>query len=834
MSDMEQAPQENLTELISRHIVRNMYETVAIINPETGTVWHYDAWHEYAARTAVSYAQTQENEIRDHVHPDDVKLYRKATAMDRILKELADNAQYTMTVRYREQDGVSPRKFLQYSWLDENRKRIFATVTDVTRQYEEERHRKEAEEALRAQAESDAEIIRKSSMDAYDFLAVIDVDKEVIELRGGSWFNENVPTPENMRKLPYKQLLAFIAQNYAEDTEAGKEFVRKFELPKIERVLETEKEYFIPFNFLDADNKQRIKYKQFRFSWLSEKKQRLLAARADVTASMEKEKLTNQRMRDALAAAEAANAAKSEFLSRMSHDIRTPMNAIIGFSTLLMKNADDPEKVRDQSRKILSSSNHLLGLINDVLDMSKIETGKFQLNVHPFHLSETVTMVDSIMRPQMQAKKQRFDVYVSGARHDEFLGDDQRIQQILINILSNATKYTPEGGEIVMRVRSMPETSGRYETFQFEIADTGRGMTEEYQKVIFEPFSQEKLKGSENVQGTGLGMAITRNMVNMMGGSIRVQSELGKGSTFTVAIPLQLPDEERDYAFWQTHSLTHMLVVDDEEEVCRNVMEAMEGTGVRMEYSLDGEESVRILTGAEAIGDGFNLVLLDWKMPGINGVETARRIRKTLPPDVLIIILTAYDYSEIEDEARAAGVDGFMPKPFFLQSLERAVEATGRLKEPGVEAESAEAAEEEIRLDGMNILAAEDNELNAEILTELMNMHGANVTVYPDGQEAVKAFREAEPGTYDLILMDIQMPVMDGYEATKRIRAMAGEEGLNPDKQKEAAEIPVIAMTANAFVEDVQKSLQCGMNAHVAKPLNIRALKTTIAEARKK
>jgi len=688
-----------------------------------------------------------------------------------------------------------------------------------------------AQQELNERIESDAQILQQASIDAYDFIAVIDVPTETITLRSGSWFNINHPTPEEMRVLPYKALLDYIAKNYAIDEEQGKVFFNKFAIPSVIEELETQREVFFPFDFLDADDHKRIKYKQFRFSWLDKENGKIMASRSDVTTTMEKEKAINLQMKDALVAAEAANAAKSDFLSRMSHDIRTPMNAIIGFSTLLMQNAEDPDRVKDQSKKILTSSNHLLGLINDVLDMSKIETGKVQLNVRSFKLSETISVLDSIIRPQMEKKNQKFDIYISGVRHDTFVADNQRIQQILLNVLSNAMKYTGEGGHIALRIKGMPETSGKYETISFEVEDNGRGMTEEYQEIIFEPFSRELNDNYEQSQGTGLGMAITRNLVNMMGGTISVKSRVGEGSTFTVVLPLHLSDEEEDYAFWKTHSLTHMMVVDDEEEVCINVSETMEGTGVRMEYALDGATSVRRVTEAHEEGDDFDLVLLDWKMPGMDGIETARRMRSSLPDDVLIIILTAYDYSQIEEEALAAGVDGFMPKPFFMQEFEQTILGTGKVgKQAAADAPAADKKPADDALSGLHILAAEDNSLNAEILTEVLKANNATVDVAVNGREALETFRDAPVGKYDLVLMDVQMPVMDGYEATASIRALANEEGLAADKRAEAASVPIMAMTANAFSDDIQKALDSGMNAHIAKPLNIATLKEMVAK----
>ena len=596
--------------------------------------------------------------------------------------------------------------------------------------------------------------------------------------------------------------------------------------------LEHERIYIVNTTEVEPDGS--LTHKMRQYCWLDEDRELLMVSVTDVTHAVEKEKESNIRMRDALTAAEAANAAKSDFLSRMSHDIRTPMNAIIGFSTLLLNSADDEARVKDQAKKILVSSNHLLGLINDILDMSKIETGKIQMNSREFQLSESLEVIDGIMRPQMRERHQSFGIYVSGVRHDTFVGDDQRIQQILINVLSNATKYTAEGGSVTLRVRSLPESSGRYETVVFEVADDGRGMTEEYQKVIFEPFSREQFETQEAAQGTGLGMAITKNLVNMMGGMISVKSALGEGSTFTVSIPLRLPDADEDRVFWRTHSLTHMLVVDDEEEICQNVAETMSTSGVRVEYALDGATSLTMLEDAHAQGDDFDLVLLDWVMPGMDGLETARAIRRTTVPETLIIILTAYDYGEIEEEARAAGVGGFIPKPFFLHRLEEAVLETGRhgAKDRTDDAKSGAATTAARDMSGMRVLAAEDNELNAALLGEVLSARGIEADIENNGKRALGRFEQAAPGAYDLILMDVQMPVMNGYEATRAIRALADDTRLDASKRREAAAIPIVAMTANAFTDDIQNALDAGMNAHVAKPIDLEVLMRVIESVR--
>jgi len=817
--------QDRLQEMILERLSVTVFDHLAVINAADGTYMMQSADGSIETNDARPYSERCDNLIANKVPEEYREETREAFKFENILGGIADNKIYSINT-VEEEDGQLHHKMRRFFRLDDDGRLLLVTVTDVTDTVKSQLDMME-------QIESDTKILQQASLDAYDFIAVIDCETEMITLRGGSWFSTDVPTPEEMRSLPYEKLLAYIGRNYSIDSEEGKVFFNKFAIPSIARELETQSAVFFPFDFLDATNKTRIKYKQFRFSWLDEEKTRILAVRSDVTTAMEKEKENNMRMKDALNAAEAANSAKSEFLSRMSHDIRTPMNAIIGFSTLLLKNPDDPDKVRDQSRKILSSSNHLLGLINDVLDMSKIETGEIQMNLREFKLSETIGMIDEIMRPQMEGKGQTFDIYVSGVRHDAFVADEQRLQQILINILSNATKYTADDGRIALRIASLPERSGKFENISFEIEDNGRGMTEEYQKIIFEPFSREQLAEQNDVSGTGLGMAITRNLVNMMGGTIEVKSELGVGSTFKIVIPMQLPSEFEDPKFWVSHSLTHMLVVDDEEVVCQNVMDSMEGTGVRMEYALDGITSIGMLEAAHNKSDDFDVVLLDWKMPDMDGVETARQIRKNLPPEVLIIILTAYDFSEIEEEARAAGIDGFMPKPFFVESFEKAICDIERLdikEEHRTVKQITTPGREEADITGLKILAAEDNELNAEILAEILRLNGAGVSIEPNGQDLVDKFKSAPAGQYNLILMDIQMPVMDGYEATRTVRAFADDETLPEDKRAEAAEIPIIAMTANAFSDDVSKSLASGMNAHVAKPLDISVLKRVIAD----
>ncbi len=531
---------------------------------------------------------------------------------------------------------------------------------------------------------------------------------------------------------------------------------------------------------------------------------------------LEREKCV-QKMRDAMDSAEAANKAKSMFLSNMSHDIRTPMNAIIGFSSLLMRDAEKPAKVREYTRKVTASSQHLLSLINDVLDISKIESGKMVLNISEFELADTVAAVDTVIRPQTSARNQTFDVHVSGLQHEQLLGDEVRINQVLINLLSNAVKYTQEGGHIEFRVAGVPQASSQFQRLTIMVRDNGYGMTKEYCEKIFDAFTRADNDTTRTVQGTGLGMAITKNIVDMMGGSIVVESELGCGSTFTVHLNLRIPDENLDAKFWEQNGISRILIVDDEREVCQSIMDLMAGTGVQIDYALQGAQAVEMVQEAVLQHKEYHVILIDWRMPQMNGLDTARKIRALVSREVPILVLTAYEWSEIEDQALEAGIDGFLPKPFFVANFrERLMQLWEDLNKEDTQAVCVPEA-----LAGRHFLVAEDVDLNAEILREILSMQEASCKVVENGKLAVEEFERSEPDLYDAILMDVQMPVMNGYDATRQIRSSA-----RPD----AARIPIIAMTANAFAEDVKEALEAGMDAHVAKPIDPQQLCATLSD----
>ena len=528
----------------------------------------------------------------------------------------------------------------------------------------------------------------------------------------------------------------------------------------------------------------------------------------------------NRKLEIALQHEGAANRAKREFLFNMSHDIRTPMNAIIGFTSLAATHIDNREQVLDYLKKISTSSQHLLSLINDVLDMSRIESGKVKIEEKAVHLPDLVHDVRSIIQPNVAAKRLSLFIDTMDIEDEDIITDPLRLNQILLNILSNAIKFTPTGGMISIRIAQKNGAPKGCVCYEFRIKDNGIGMSEEFQKHIFEEFSREESSTVSGIQGTGLGMSITKNIVDLMGGTIALTSEPGKGTEFIVTLcftrsgqkaePKQLPQLEGLRA----------LVADDDTNTCLNVSTMLSKIGMRPEWTISGKEAVIRTKYAVEQGDAFSVYIIDWLIPDMNGIEIVRQIRKVIGNRCPIIILTAYDWADIEDEARAAGVTAFCEKPLFLSELRRVLAEPFRA-EPASEPAQPSAAD----LKGKKLLLVEDNELNREIALEILKEAGFVVDTAEDGAVAVQKIKQAAPGQYDLILMDIQMPNLDGYEATRQIRAL-------PDAEK--ASIPIFAMTANAFEEDRQNALAAGMNGHIAKPLDVPHLLRVLADALKK
>lgn len=502
--------------------------------------------------------------------------------------------------------------------------------------------------------------------------------------------------------------------------------------------------------------------------------------------------------------AEIASKSKSEFLSNMSHDIRTPMNAIVGMTAIATAHMDDPQQVQNCLKKITMSSRHLLGLINDVLDMSKIESGKMTLNEELVSLREIMESIVSIVQPQVKSKHQKFNISIFNILSENVHCDSLRLNQVLLNLLSNAIKFTPENGSIDVSLHEEESPKGdEYARICIQVKDTGIGMSEEFRHHIFESFTREDNKRIHRTEGTGLGMTITKYIVDAMKGEITVKSQQGVGTEFQVVLDL-LRAEERIEDMVLPDWI--MLVVDDDQQLCESTVDSLRSIGIRAECVTDGEDAVKMATQHHKAHNDYHVILLDWKLPDMDGIQTARELRKQLGDDVPILLMSAYDWSEIEEEARAAGISGFLMKPLFRSTLFYGLK-------PYVGVEDVKPVEEKntIQFSNKRVLIAEDNELNWEIAYELLHDLGLELEWAENGEVCAEKFRSSDPGYYDAILMDIRMPIMNGYDATDAIRAMN-----RPD-----ASLPIIAMTADAYSDDIQKCLSHGMNAHVAKPIDI-------------
>ncbi len=541
-------------------------------------------------------------------------------------------------------------------------------------------------------------------------------------------------------------------------------------------------------------------------------KKKYILVMSDRTADKQK----NQALSEAVHAAETANRAKSTFLSNMSHDIRTPMNAIIGFATLAVSNIDNKTRVQDYLSKILSSGNHLLSLINDILDMSRIESGKIHLEETEVNLSEVLHDLKTIISGQIHAKQLELYMDAMDIMDEDVYCDKTRLNQVLLNLLSNAIKFTPAGGTVSVRIRQFQGTKKGRSMYEIRVKDTGIGMSREFAQRIFDPFERERTSTVSRTQGTGLGMAITKNIVDMMGGMIEVQTEKGSGTEFIVRLDLRIQAEHQRMEKIVELEGLKALVVDDDFNTCDSVTKMLVKVGMRSEWTLSGKEAVLRARQSLELGDAFHTYIIDWRLPDMNGIEVTRQIR-SLGDDTPIIILTAYDWSDIEVEARAAGVTAFCSKPMFMSDLrETLLNAIGQKQNNRTDAILAS-----VNADFKNkqILLVEDNELNSEIAVEILKEYGFRVDTAENGVEAVERIRNSTPGEYDLVLMDVQMPVMNGYEATHQIRSFD-----NP----ELAGITILAMTANAFDEDRKKALEAGMNGFLSKPIIIEELIHTL------
>ena len=551
--------------------------------------------------------------------------------------------------------------------------------------------------------------------------------------------------------------------------------------------------------------------------WDGTKLVKALLASMDVSQEKKAEIESHKALKDAYRAAENANCAKTEFLSNMSHDIRTPMNAIVGLTAIAGANIESQDRVLECLGKITKASRHLLGLINEVLDMARIESGRMSLAEEDFSLPELVDNLLTLTKPAIDEHHHQLEVHVEHIEHEAVCGDSLRIQQVFVNLMSNAIKYTPDGGNITFTIKEKPNGFSELGCYEFSIADNGIGMTPEFQKIMFEPFSRADDHRTTKVQGTGLGMAITRNIVNLMNGDIQVESAPNKGTKITVTVYLKLQKDEKE----QEKELFDLpvLVVDDDKTSCESTVETLREIGIAGEWVLTGKEAVERCYARHETNSDYFAVILDWKMPEMDGIATARRIRECVGQDVTIIILTSFEFSEIEEEARAAGVDAFMAKPLFRSRLTATLrQFTSGKKEKDARNYLEDFAKTDYT--GKRLLLVEDNDLNREIATEILGMTGVTVETAENGKIAVEKVAAAPENWYRLVLMDIQMPVMNGYEATAAIRSLPGSRG----------KVPIIAMTANAFAEDVQLAKNTGMNEHIAKPLDLNKLNDVLKQ----
>ncbi|MBD5144252.1 MAG: response regulator [Ruminococcus sp.] len=621
---------------------------------------------------------------------------------------------------------------------------------------------------------------------------------------------------DSVEEQPYEPIL----KQYIRDRvhpEDRQYLTEKLSLDKVREQLNVNKEYTGSYRIQADGENHHFQYTYVKVRENSfEKNGFILAGFRNIDEMIRSEQEQKEVLAEALAQAQYANNAKTTFLNNMSHDIRTPMNAIIGFTSLAVTHIDNKTQVQDYLGKILTSSNHLLSLINDVLDMSRIESGKVKIEENEVSLPDIMHDLKTIVQADVKAKQLEFYIDTLDVVNETIICDKLRLNQVLLNILSNAMKYTKPGGMVSVRVIQTSEAQEDYASYEFRIKDTGIGMSPEFLKHVFEPFEREQTATVSGIQGTGLGLAITKNIVDMMNGIITVDSEEGKGSEFIVTFRFRVADSPVKSQQLEQLVDLRALVVDDDVNTCVSVSKMLSTIGMHPDWTTLGKEALIRIEFALDQNEPYSVYIIDWLMPDMNGIELVRRIRKVIGDVTPIIILTAYDWTDIEEEAKEAGVTAFCSKPIFFSELQEVLAA------PYISQESSEEPETSgLRFDGRKILLVEDNELNQEIARAILENVGFIIDTADDGTIAVDMMKEMSADTYDLILMDIQMPIMNGYQATRAIRALD-----DPIK----ADIPIVAMTANAFEEDKQQAIDAGMNGHVAKPINIEKLMETLKD----
>lgn len=736
-------------------------------------------------------------------HPED---YEKISASidEQIFTQNSDNDYVEYRIIRRDGSVRWVDDYGHYAETDAYGGIYYVFISDIT----EKKVRMESDLAVRMA------VIEALSRQYNTVWLITDVESETFSLYRGDMRDTSIhsmPIQSALTEMRYSQAKVYYINNSVSPSDRER-LQKELELKNIVRNLEERGLYNVTYRRVMED---RERYFRIEFAGVDMPggKRGVVCGFKDVDDEVREEQAIQQALREAIDAADASNKAKSDFLSSMSHDIRTPMNGIIGMTAIAATHIDDPERVTDCLKKITEASSHLLALINDVLDMNKIESGRIELREDEFDLPALIDGLLSMTRPQLIEHRHSLEVHIEDIVHEKVIGDSRRLQQVLVNLMSNAIKYTPDGGRIQLSLCERPARPSGVACFEFVFEDNGYGMTEEFLQHIFEPFSRANDKKTASIQGTGLGLAITRNIVRMMGGDIRVESRYGLGSRFTVELYLrQQQTEETDYTAFED---LHVLVADDDAASCESACAILNDLGMNSEWVLSGRAAVDRVRTRHDQGRDFYAVILDWKMPDMDGVETIRRIRDLVGEDVPIIIISAYDWSDIEHDARGAGANAFISKPLFKTKFVDLFRSLVEIGNTGDSGGSPLRSLEDLYLHGRRALLAEDIAINAEIVLNVLRMTGMETDWVQDGAAAVERVSQVPDGYYDIIFMDIMMPVMNGNEAAEKIRAL---------DRPYAREVPIIAMTANAFEDDRRSSIRAGMNDHIAKPLDFNEL----------
>ena len=809
---------EALTEQVAiiNSLAKN-FKNVFIANLNSGTARVVRLAKDYDVRAVRNVKETEfpidsvvKQWIQENVHPDDKEKVAEAFAFENIKKVFLNQDEYSGT--YRSIEG-GKQHYYQFNFRKADDRGIvvagFQVIDAIVKEHEEQAKREKELEDARLRGEKEHAEVVNSLATIYSTIFSADIAAHRYRvLTSVPLMGEVAETSGNFDDVRDKILESFIDQEYRESMREFLDFNTLTERLQYVNTITTE--YKAP----DGRWMQsRIIVKKREADGTAKE---VLYVAHDIT----KEKLHDLKQQEALAhalaAAQQASKAKTTFLNSMSHDIRTPMNAIVGFTALAQTHSDDRAQVQDYLSKISTSSTHLLSLINDILDMSRIESGTVKLQETDVHLPDLLHDLRTMIQSLIKAKNQNLFIDTQDVVHENVLTDKLRLNQILLNIVGNAIKFTQPGGDIMVRLVEKPCSLKNYTTYEFSVKDNGIGMSKEYLGHIFETFSREYSATVSGIQGTGLGMAITKNIVDMMGGDIRVESEVGKGSLFTVTLDLKIGGRAVENEPIPELLGARALIVDDNMDTCRSVSKMLRDIQMRPDWTTSGKEAIVRAQDAAEMMDEYKVYIIDYLMPDMNGLETVRRIRRVISADVPIIVLTAYDWADFESEARQAGVTAFVSKPIFMSELKEVL--TQPVIREGMEKEKEKEKEKENKVhdySGKRVLLVEDNALNREIATAILEEAGMKVDSVNDGDIAVSTINKAPADQYDLIFMDIQMPKMDGYTATREIRTL-------PDNKK--ANIPIIAMTANAFEEDKRKSYESGMNGHIIKPISMEAI----------